>query len=246
MDWYGRQHAADRLLLALGVVALILAIGLIGPTVLHPPPSVAVPSFEGKSADAARSLASESGLQVALNDESSAGVPAGVVIRQQPSAGDSLRSDRPVHLAVSSGPPPVAMPNILRHDLDSARQELVAAGLALGNVYEYDTNHQAWGTITAQSIRSGRDVPPGSAVDVTIATPPWTTVPRVVDRGIADAEKELTNRGLKLERVNVESQDGVAAGTVLRQEPAPEAQIRQGSGVAIVIAVPGAAEAATR
>jgi beta-lactam-binding protein with PASTA domain len=68
----------------------------------------------------------------------------------------------------------------------------------------------------------------------------------VVDRGIADAEKELTNRGLKLERVNVESQDGVAAGTVLRQEPAPEAQIRQGSGAAIVIAVPGAAEAATR
>jgi len=238
--WYRRQHPADRILLLAGVVALILSIALIAPMLLNPPATLATPVFEGASADTARTLAAQSGFQLKLRDESSPTVPAGQVMRQDPPPGALLRSDRPVQLLVSNGPPPVPVPNILRRDVESARQELASKGLVIGTVNEYDTNRQDWGTITAQSIRSGREVAPGTPLDITIATPPWTSVPRLLDRGIGDVERDLADRGLKLREVNVQPQADVRAGTVLRQEPPPDTKIRQGERVAAVLALPAA------
>jgi beta-lactam-binding protein with PASTA domain len=111
-------------------------------------------------------------------------------------------------------------------------------GLKLGSVSEFDTNRQPWGTITGQSVRSGRYVPPGTAVDVRVATPPWTDVPKLVDRGLGDVERDLDGRGLKLGEVRLQAQDGVRAGSVLAQEPPVSTRLRQGSSVAVTIAVP--------
>jgi serine/threonine-protein kinase len=237
-EWFRARHPADRFLLAAGALALVLALIFVVPLVLFPPPSYAAPVLEGTSADAARALAAEHGLRVAVREESSTSVPAGYVIRQEIPAGALVRSDRSVGLVVSSGPPHVPMPNILRNDLESARIALESAGLTLGNVSNFDTNRQAWGTITGQSVRSGRYVPPGTAVDVRVATPPWTDMPKLVDRGIGDVEKDLDGRGLKLGEVRLQPQDGVRAGNVLAQEPPANTRLRQGSRVAITIAVP--------
>jgi eukaryotic-like serine/threonine-protein kinase len=236
--WYRRQHPADRFLLAAGAVALVLVMISVVPLALFPTPSLAAPALEGSSAEAARTLAAEHGLRVAVREESSTAVPAGYVIRQETPAGAMVRSDRAINLVVSSGPPPVPIPNVLRRDIESARRELESAGLTLGAISELDTNRQAWGTIAAQSIRSGRYVPPGTAVDVTVATPPWTDVPKLVDRGIGDVEKELDGRGLKLGEVRLQPQDGLRAGSVLAQDPPVNTRLRQGSLVAVTIAVP--------
>jgi serine/threonine-protein kinase len=236
--WFGKQQPADRFLLTAGAVALVLAVVTVVPLTLFPPPSFAAPALEGSSADAARALAAERGLRVAVREESSLTVPAGHVIRQGTPAGAMARSDRPVILVVSSGPPPVPIPNVLRRDLESARRELESAGLTLGTVSEFDTNRQAWGTITGQNMRSGRYVPPGTAVDVTVATPPWTDVPTLVDRGIGDVEKELDGRGLKLGEVRLQPRNGIRAGNVLGQDPPVNTRLRQGSLVAVTIAVP--------
>jgi serine/threonine-protein kinase len=237
-EWFRSRHPADRLLLAAGAIALILALVTIVPLALFPPPSFAAPAVEGSSVEAARTLAAERGLRVAVREESSGTVPAGRVIRQETPAGAVVRSDRPINLVVSSGPPPVPMPNVLRRDLESAKGELESAGLTLGTVFEFDTNRQAWGTISAQSVRSGRYLPPGTAVDVSVATPPWTDVPKLLDRGIGDVEKDLDGRGLKLGEVRLQAHDGVRAGSVLAQDPPVDTRLRQGSLVAVTIAVP--------
>ncbi len=249
--WEGPSRAITRVAARLrarrpalvGVLgaAAVLGLTMLAPQLaklLNPPHAVRVPELVGQSVDSARVIVREAGLTINTAEEASDAVPRGVVLRQEPPASTTIQSDQPIRVGVSSGPPPVSVPDLRRRRLDDARSDLVAAGLALGKVEQSEVTGQPWGAVITQSARQGSTLPRGSAVDVTVAISPWTSTPKLIDQGIGDAETELDKRGLRLGSVRLEPVAGRRAGTVVAQDPAPDVRLRQGQTVGVVIAVP--------
>ena len=67
-----------------------------------------------------------------VTQQSSATVPAGNVISQNPSAGDSVAAGSAVNLVVSTGPASVSVPNVVGLTQSAATTAITDAGLVLG------------------------------------------------------------------------------------------------------------------
>lgn len=226
-----------------GGLLLLLLAGLLLPRLLNPPRPVRVPALTGQSLDMARGLARQAGLELAVVDEASESASRGSVLRQEPSANTVTQSDRPVRVVVSSGPPPVRVPNLGGRRVDDARRDLASLGLSLGKVDSREVTQPPFGSIVEQSARAGSDLTRGGAVDVVVGMPPLKNTPKLVDRALGDAEAELEKQGLRLGAVRTQAADGKRAGTVVAQDPPPDVKLRQGESVAVTIAVPASAGA---
>jgi serine/threonine-protein kinase len=73
-------------------------------TVSEGPPRVAVPGVNGLDPDLAQRLLRGAGLRVALVDTVLGSLPAGIVARTSPAAGDSVRAGSALVLHLSKGP----------------------------------------------------------------------------------------------------------------------------------------------
>ena len=165
--------------------------------------------------------------------------PSGTVLDQKPAAGASIPIRSKVVLVVSKGLQPVAVPDIASETLDDATKELRGRGLGV-TVAERDQSDQIpAGVVMAQSPAAGADVDPGSSVQVTVsAGPPQLRVPGVAGKTASDAANALAAVGLRTttEYVVDSSAD---AGTVLKQDPAPDVQAKKGASVTLSVAAPG-------
>lgn len=92
---------------------------------------VIVPDVTGLSLDRAKELIKKAGLQFEVIEEESETYEKGKVIRQSPSAGDSIKKGEKVLLVVSSGPAFVSVPNLIGLDSLSARNQLISLGLTV-------------------------------------------------------------------------------------------------------------------
>lgn len=97
-------------------------------TLSEGPPLVRVPDVEGLEEDEAREEIRDAGLGIGeRREEPSEEVDAGLVIRTNPPADAEVEEGSPVDLIVSSGPPPVTVPDVFNLPEDRARDELEAA-----------------------------------------------------------------------------------------------------------------------
>lgn len=92
---------------------------------------VIVPDVTGLSLDRAKELIKKAGLQFEVVEEESETYEKGKVIRQSPSAGDSIKKGEKVLLVVSSGPAFVSVPNLIGLDSLTARNQLISLGLTV-------------------------------------------------------------------------------------------------------------------
>ncbi len=123
------------------------------------PAPVAIPDVAGRSpADASQILSAKHLNPVARNAFSDT-VPAGQVIGTDPPSGTSVPRDSPVAVLVSQGPQLVAVPNEVGQSVDTASQELRAAGL-VPNVQNFGPG----GRVRAQDPPAGTMVKRGSSV----------------------------------------------------------------------------------
>jgi serine/threonine-protein kinase len=152
--------------------------------------------------------------------------------------GTRLTNDQAIVVAVSRGPAPAVMPDLRQRRLEEARADLTAAGLVVGQIIERETPRQPWGVVIEQRIPAGSALPRQALVDLTVAVPPWTTVPTLLDRSLGEVEQELERSGLRLGAVRLEPTAGKRAGTVVAQELAPGLRVRHGERVTVTIAVP--------
>jgi eukaryotic-like serine/threonine-protein kinase len=119
--------------------------------------------------EASRALAA-AGLSLGrATTEHSDTVDRGLVIRQEPGAGASLRRDHPVAVVVSGGPAFVEVPDVTGQSTGRARQLLEEAGLTvqetkiLGELFG-----DREGTVRRQSPEPGSRARPGSTVRIII------------------------------------------------------------------------------
>jgi hypothetical protein len=120
--------------------------------------TVSVPQLVGLTQDEALRRATQRGLVVDIKQRA-ADDPPGRVIIQSPAAGSWLHDGRTVHLIVSRGPPPVAIPNVAGKPQGEAMLILIGAGFAVDTTRAFDENVPADIVIRSEPSANERQAP---------------------------------------------------------------------------------------
>jgi len=129
------------------------------------PAPLEVPGVLGVSYEQASATLSAAGFKVARQDVEST-QPAGVVVGQDPSEGETAARGSTVTLQVSSGPTTVTVPDVTSQDEESARGQLEDAGFK-AKPEQVDTDDPCLdGFVTDQDPAGGTDAEPGSQVTI--------------------------------------------------------------------------------
>lgn len=97
--------------------------------------------------------------------------PPESVVDAFPQCGSTISRDMKVDIVMSKGRKPTSaeMPNIVGEKLDGARQKLEECGLAVGAVNYRNDPSLLPGTVIAQSVPPGEDVPFETPIDITVS-----------------------------------------------------------------------------
>ena len=157
--------------------------------------------------------------------QTSASIPAGIVIATNPVAGTSWPQHKPVQVVVSAGPP---LPDFVGAPLTQAQAAATAGGYSINPTASTDTSQPA-GTIVQQSPLAGTPITAGEVVTVYVSPgPQMVTVPDVTGLSANEATQQLTAAGF-----NVTENDLTPGHKVISYSPQGEAP--QGSTITIVV-----------
>jgi serine/threonine-protein kinase len=190
---------------------------------------VRVPQLVGLTVDAARMVLDKAGLTLNIDQQTVSDVaPGGTIISQAQSAASQVDPGSVVGVTVSSGPLPVAVPDVGGKSLPDAQAALQAAGFTTRVQYAVDGTTPS-GNVEAQDPPAAATAPQRSVVTLTVAVS--GTVPDVAGMSLADAKAALAAAGYALANVAVTS-DG-AAGKVVRTDPPANTALQPGAMVTI-------------
>jgi serine/threonine-protein kinase len=135
---------------------------LVTVTVSTGPELVPVPNVVGAPQDSAKSDLQNAGFKVTVKTQTDDKVAAGNVISVSPVVGTKLAKGATVAMTVSTGPPPVKVPNLLCMTRAQAQDALTHAGLKANFQGLSGSNKK----VVDQSPIAGSDAPKGSSVNV--------------------------------------------------------------------------------
>lgn len=96
--------------------------------------------------------------------------PVGTVLSQSPSLGAVATSGGKVNLVLSSGPAPVAVPNVVGMTEAAARTAITGAGLKVGTVTRQTSSGVTSGNVISQTPAGATQALTGSSVDLVISS----------------------------------------------------------------------------
>jgi beta-lactam-binding protein with PASTA domain len=138
----------------------------------------------------------------------------------------------------------VVVPYVIDQTEIDANSTITATGLTLGIVtYDYSDTVAA-GLVITQDPVAGTETPTGLAVDLVVSLGMAVVVPDVVGETEPNANSAIASVGLIIGTVSYESNDTVAAGLVISQNPAGGTTVPIGSFIDLVVsavAVPNVA-----
>ena len=198
-----------NLLAAVAVIAILalLAMGGLSLITRHGQ-TVTAPDFTNLTVQEAQQLASQSHVGIKVIDSVFVRrLGAGVVYRQQPKAGSTVKKGRSIFLTINSVVPrKVVMPNLYGYSIIEARAELQNRGLDLGKlIYVKDiaTNNVLKQSLNGQEVKAGDLVVSGSTIDLTVglsSEESTTAVPRLIGMKYVRAVDALHDRYLNVGR----------------------------------------------
>jgi beta-lactam-binding protein with PASTA domain len=218
-------------------VALALAVGVVvwfghaikeffGPSAA----SILVPSFPGQTQTDAMAECSRLQLRcVVIATQPSDRFPKDVVISQAPDPGSRAREGRQVSLVISSGVTIFSMPDLRFESLRNAGLDLNRLHLQLEHTSVVANDDVPQNHVVAQDPPPLTSVRPGSKVSLTLSKGPPDSL-RVPDFGgssIDDARDAAARSHIHLGQIvwTPFGPSGPARGQVVRQNPAPGAEI---------------------
>jgi eukaryotic-like serine/threonine-protein kinase len=224
---------AFGLLLALG--GLIFLLFQLAGGGEEEPTLVEVPNVTGISQAEALQRLQQDGFLVTTFFESSDTVPAGDVIRTEPTFGTMVEEGSTVEVYVSSGPEEIEVPPVVGQTRAEAERLITEAGLSIGEVTERADATFAEGIVIEQDPPQGVRVGVDAPVNLVVSTGPETVVvPNLVNLSERDATAQLQSLGL-LVRVQDEYSDQVARDLVIRSDPVADSEVQLGDTVLIVV-----------
>jgi serine/threonine-protein kinase len=222
----------------LALVAVLVLAALVGAGAWYvgagPGAYTTVPRLAGLPQDRAEQALRARGLHRELDHAFDESVPAGDVVRADPSGGSRLRKNGSVTLVVSKGKERYSVPRVTGRTESTARQALEQARLAVGEVRRaYDADVPK-GEVISASVDPGVRVRRGTAVDLVVSRGPRPLpVASYVGKPGAQARTALTSTGFEVE-VTQRFSDTVAEGDVISQSPSSGTGFR-GSTVRLVV-----------
>ncbi len=160
----------------------------------------------------------------------------GQILAQSPAAGTHLKENGVLTLVVSTGPPPVPVPQDLAgRTLVAARSELQADELALGAVtYQFDEEKPV-GVVLGLAPGVPSQMPKGAKVPLVVSkgAKPRTVPSIAVGTPVATATATLNALGLHV-TTTAKSDEHVPAGQVL-SVPAAGTQVPKGATVDLIV-----------
>jgi eukaryotic-like serine/threonine-protein kinase len=207
-------------------------------TVSTGPGPAQVPQVYGETLAQATSAIEVANLKVgSVVQQSSTTVNAGRVIQTSPGAGATPAVNTPVTIFVSTGPPPVRVPDVTSEDIGQAKAALEGSpGNFNVTTTSVVTTTSAPGTVISQTPVGGTSEKPGATIDLVVAkAPPTIAVPNVIGKKRGAAEAALGAAGfpavVQPQDVTTKSQGGV----VLSQSPSATTMVNKGTTVTIVV-----------
>ena len=227
------------IVVAVAVLALIVG-GLFAYRALSDD-SEPVPDLAGLDEGSATNAVTEFGWRVETIEEFSEEREAGQVVRTEPVAGKKLESGDVLTLVISSGPPPVPLPDLSGIESTDAVTFLANAGLEANLLDDYSEDIAVgfvvrWEVPEQPNLTTGDEVVKGTTVDVYISQGPE---PRVLPdlRGQAFESAQSTLEGMRLTIARDEDQFfiDVPAGAIGSQTPAAGEKVERDSEVRVVV-----------
>jgi serine/threonine-protein kinase len=180
----------------------------------------------------ARNTLTDHALKVKVKHESNPDVEQGFVFDQNPNASTGVEKGSLVVIDVSTGKPQVTIPNVVGQNQTDAVEELTRANLD-ARVVEVSSNQKS-GTVIGQFPKSGVVVVAGTQVRINVSSgPKQIAVPAVISLPYEQAASELQQRGFKVSRTDVDSDQ--AEGIVTDQDPKGGSAAAQGSTVKLSV-----------
>lgn len=128
----------------------------------------AIPDVRMLTARQARQFLTRSGFRV-VTDTIAHSQREGSVVEVRPDVGTLVELPAEIRLVISSGPPKVAVPDLVDLPLPEAGEALEALGLSLGSIGYDPFSWEPLGGIVSQQPAAGDSIVAGSAVDVTVS-----------------------------------------------------------------------------
>ena len=198
------------------------------------PERFSMPTVVGLSqADAASALEAKQLRPGRITQRWSDTVGPGIVVAADRRAGAALKRDTAVGLAVSRGPQPVTVPDLVGQDADGAVAKLEKSGLAV-TVGEDHSDTVKRGKVMAQDPKSGMAAK-GTTITVTRSLGPvQVTVPNVQAMGVRAAKATMKAAGFKTE-IKPVSVNYIGVGFVVYTSPGSGRQAPKGSTITLYV-----------
>ncbi len=212
-------------------------------TVSSGPGSAKVPSTAGLTSATAEEKLEEAGFRTKLESVHSKDVEEGLVLKSEPSGGETATKGSTVVLKVSSGPKLAKVPVVVGSQRSLAVQQIRGRGF-VPSVEEVESK-QPEGQVIRQAPSAGSQLPPGSTVSITVSKgEEKATAPNLIGKERAEAVEAVRAAGLKPVVQEQETEVPSQVGRVTDQFPPPNSELKPGSTVTLVIgkAAPTAAE----
>lgn len=198
-----------------------------------------VPDLRGKSLAGAMNMLSPLNLPLLKEgEEFNASVAIGSILRQRPGAGTKVREGKAVRVTVSQGGETVFTPSIVGLPLRNAEILLRQSQLALGEVAESFSLRFEKGLVLSQEPKSESSVEKNALINVVVSagSPPESVslMPDFLRKSLSEAQSWAAKYSVELKLVK-DSNSLFPYGTVLEQEPAPDAVLPETARVTLTI-----------
>jgi eukaryotic-like serine/threonine-protein kinase len=234
------DRSARRLMLGAVVVAVAVAIGVVGSWlyIRSQVPSHAVPDeLVGAQQDQALELIGGNGWNIVTERDYYDDTAEGEIVGTVPEPGTSLREGETLTLHVSLGPPLVAVPqDLVGLSQEDAEARLATAGLA-ADVQQQPSDEVDAGIVMALGEDVANQAPRGSSVALIVSSgPDEPEIPDLQGEQYQDAVAELEALGLHVELDFRRARGGHDEGEVIRTDPDEGERVDQGSTVVVEVA----------
>jgi beta-lactam-binding protein with PASTA domain len=196
---------------------------------------LAVPDFSGLTLEDAAKEAGKANLRLDVTDSIFIpGMQRGIVLRQNPSAGNMVKRNRRILLTINTiTPKMVIMPSVVGYSLRQAKAELAAKGLNIGSLYyvpDMATNNVLSQRFKGHYISSGTEIESGSYIDLEVGNSgdASTVIPEVRGMPVSIARDILFDNSLNAGRLHydqtIKSYSDSISGFVYKQFPSPSSE----------------------
>lgn len=204
------------------------------------PEAIALPDVVGRTEDEARQLLTDAGFEnVEFRSVEDDEVEEGLVVAQQPSAGEELDPAAVVVIELSEGPGSEQVPNLEGQVEADAVRILEDLGWTV-TVEEVEDDDIAEGLVVSTDPGAGTDLDVGEDIVLRVSQGPGVVrVPNVIGDAPEDATTTLVADGLVAtpDTCIIDDPDNQVPGTVIEQLPAGGVEVAKGSEVTICVGV---------